>query len=152
MKDFINREKMETAIHNICAMSLNDDDARKYESLIEEYAVIHAGQVVDDMKSYVHQYSTRMDGNFCDIRDDWNNPGFIRSEIAPWGRFDDVVKSIDDGKISDEDLEKFQTWAMDWFFTAFGTWGISYNFQTLVSEMEYEEEREKREEVAEAVA
>lgn len=143
MKEFINFEDMEQTLLDLYKNCLDDENAQKYESTIEEYANINAQTIVDDMNRYVHQKDTKIIGNFCNIREDWEvTPDFIGSDVKPWGKFSDVVKSIDNGTISEEDLKKFQQWAKDWFFRAFGTWGLCYNFQTLISEMEWEEEQE----------
>lgn len=143
MKEFINFEDMEQTLLDLYKNCLDDENAQKYESTIEEYANINAQTIVDDMNRYVHQKDTKIIGNFCNIREDWEvTPDFIGSNVKPWGKFSDVVKSIDNGTISEEDLKKFQQWAKDWFFRAFGTWGLCYNFQTLISEMEWEEEQE----------
>ena len=134
---------MEQTLLNLYKECLGEEDAQKYESTIEEFANINAQTIVEDMNRYVHRKSTKIDGNFCNISEDWEYcPDFIGSEVKPWGKFSDVVKSIDDETISDEDLAKFQQWAKDWFFRAFGTWGLCYNLQTLISEMEWEEEHE----------
>ena len=134
---------MEQTLLDLYKNCLDDENAQKYESIIEEYANINAQTIVDDMNRYVHQKDTKIIGNFCNIREDWEvTPDFIGSDVKPWGKFSDVVKSIDNGTISEEDLKKFQQWAKDWFFRAFGTWGLCYNFQTLISEMEWEEEQE----------
>ena len=143
MKEFINFEDMEQTLLDLYKNCLDDENTQKYESIIEEYANINAQTIVDDMNRYVHQKDTKIIGNFCNIREDWEvTPDFIGSDVKPWGKFSDVVKSIDNGTISEEDLKKFQQWAKDWFFRAFGTWGLCYNFQTLISEMEWEEEQE----------
>lgn len=143
MKEFINFEDMEQTLLDLYKNCLDDENAQKYESTIEEYANINAQTIVDDMNRYVHQKDTKIIGNFCNIREDWEvTPDFIGSDVKPWGKFLDVVKSIDNGTISEEDLKKFQQWAKDWYFRAFGTWGLCYNFQTLISEMEWEEEQE----------
>lgn len=141
MKQLLNLEVVEETLRNLYTNCI--DNAEDFESEIEEYASINAQSICEDMRKYVHQKDTRMDGNFCNIREDWEEtPDFIGSEVKPWGKFSDVVKSIDDETISDEDLEKFQKWCLDWFFRAFGTWGLCYNFQTLISEIEYERENE----------
>ena len=141
MKQFINYDEMVETLQKLFTDSLSEEDAQKYESIIEEYANIHAEIIVEDMKKYVHQKDTKLSGNFCNIREDWEYcPEFIGSEIKPWGKFSDIVKSMDDETISDEDLAKVQTWCKDWFFRAFETWGLTYNFHELISEMEYEEE------------
>lgn len=142
MKDFLNYDDVYETFLN-----LYKEVAKNYEydysETCEMHAEISATETLESMKKYVHQKDTRMIGNFCNIREDWEETyEFIDSEIQPWGKFDDVIKSIDDETISDEDLEKFQTWAFDWFFRAFGTWGLKYNFGSYLSELEYERERE----------
>ena len=144
-KDFLNYDDVYESFLNLCKDVISDwgKDYGTWENICEDYAHNSTIETLDSMKRYVHKKNTRMDGNFCNIREDWEETyEFIGSEIQPWGMFDDVVKSIDDQTISDEDLKKFQTWALDWFFTAFGTWGYKYNFGNLVSELEYEQEME----------
>ena len=149
MKQFINQEDMEQTLLELYKGCLEEKDVAKYESIIEEYAEINAQTIAEDMNKYVHRKSTKIDGNFCNIKEDWEETyDFIGSEVKPWGKFDDVIKSIDNETISDEDLAKFQQWASDWFFCAFGTWGLCYNLKELISEMEYEEEKEKEKETA----
>ena len=132
---------MEQTLLNLYKECISDDDAAKYESIIEEYAYNCAESLCDNMREYVHQKDTRIEGNLCNIREDWEETyKFIDSEVKPWGKFDDVIKSIDNETISEEDFKKFQTWCKDWFFRAFGTFGLCYNFQSLISEMEWEEE------------
>lgn len=141
MKQFLDFEVVEETLRNLYTNCI--DDADTYEDIIEEFAYHNAEQICDDMRTYVHRKDTRMTGNFCNIREDWEEtPDFIGSEVKPWGKFDEVVKSIDEDTISEEDLKKFQQWALDWFFRAFGTFNICYNFQTLVSDLEYEKEHE----------
>lgn len=141
MKDFINYDDMYEALKEILTDALNEDEVSKYEDEIECHAEIYAQNAVESMRKYVHQKNTRIEGNFCNIREDWEDtPEFIGSEVQPWGKFDDMVKSMDDDTISDEDCKKVQTWCMDWYFRAFGTWGLTYNFQSYISELEYEEE------------
>ena len=140
MKDFINYEDMYECIKNIYTDALNEEDAIKYEDEIDCHAEHAAQDAVDSMRKYVHLKDTHIDSNLCNIRQDWEyRPEFIGSEVQPWGKFDDMVKSMDDETISDEDLKKVQQWCMDWFFRAFGTWGLEYNFQSYISELEYEE-------------
>lgn len=130
---------MYDAIVDIYTNALDEDERERYADEIEMYAEISTQGIIDDMRKYVHRKDTRMSGNFCDIREDWEyTSGFIGSDVEPWGKFDDMVKSMDDETINDEDLEKVQQWCQDWFFRAFGTWGLSYNFQTCIAELEYE--------------
>ena len=145
MKDFLNFDDVHESILGIYNSVIEDfgyEHREDFYDLAEERATFSAIGTLDSMRRYVHMKNTHINGNFCDIRDDWNHPGFVKSEINPWGDFDAVIASIDDETISDEELEKFQTWALDWFFTAFGTFGFSYNFGTTLNERIYEEELE----------
>ena len=148
-KDFLNYDNVYETFLNLFKEVVEDYgyDYDYYEEEVSWYADNSATETLESMKQYVHQKSTRMDGNFANIREDWDDiPNFVESEVKPWGKFDDIVKSIDDGTISDEDLQKFQTWALDWFFTAFGTFGLKYNFGEFISDREYDRRREYEEE------
>ena len=147
MKDFLNYDNVYETFLNLFKDVIKDYglDYGSFENETEEYADCVARKTLESMKKYVHMRDTRMNGNFCNIREDWETTyDFVVSEVKPWGNFDDVVKSIDDETISDEDLKKFQTWALDWFFTAFGTFGLKYNFGNFISEIEYEREQEEK--------
>lgn len=139
MKEFLNYDKLYSNITGLLKEVAKSYDT-DYSDECESYADELARRTVDDMKIYVHKKDTKIVGNFCDIRYDWEHPGFIPSEIEPWGSFTDVVKSIDDNTITDEELTKFQQWASDWFFYAFGTYNLRYNFGSYLSELEYEKE------------
>lgn len=147
MKDFLNYDNVYETFLNLFKDVIKDYglDYGSFECDTEAYAERVAEKTLESMKKYVHMRDTRMSGNFCNIREDWESTiNFVGSEVKPWGNFDDVVKSIDDETISDEDLKKFQTWALDWFFTAFGTFGLKYNFGNFISEIEYEREQEEK--------
>lgn len=150
--DFLNEEKHYQAIMECYKEVINEfgDDLAMGEDTAVEFAEEEAERLTEShirsMSAYVHQSDTKMMGNFADIREDWDYiPTFVKSEVTPWGRFDDVVKSIDDETISDEDLEKFQTWCEDWFWTAFGSYNIKYNFGTWLADIadEYRREEDK---------
>ena len=148
MKDFLNYDNVYETFLNLFKDVIKDYelDYGTFENETEEYADCVARGTLKSMKKYVHMRDTRISGNFCNIREDWESTfDFVKSEVKPWGNFDDVVKSIDDETISDEDLKKFQTWALDWFFTAFGTFRLQYNFGNFISEVEYEREQEEKE-------
>ena len=147
MKDFLNYDNVYETFLNLFKDVIKDYglDYGSFECDTEAYAECVAEKTLESMKKYVHMRDTKIDGNFCNIREDWVSTfSFVVSEVKPWGNFDDVVKSIDDETISDEDLKKFQTWALDWFFTAFGTFGLKYNFGNFISEIEYEREQEEK--------
>lgn len=142
---FLNEQKhYETLLSIFMDVLKNSDDPTEYEWFAEQEAESLAASHVKDMAEYVHMSDTKILGNFANIREDWDYiPDFVKSEVKPWGRFDDVVKSIDDKTISEEDLAKFQEWCQDWFFTAFGTRNLEYNFATDLGELAYYDECER---------
>ena len=93
-----------------------------------------------DMKKYLHMQNHRMDGNFANIEEDY--PAHITgtywsSEYAGddyFRLFPKMVARLDaaeDSKQADED----RAYLMDWYFEAFGTFGIKYKFQDTLSEI-----------------
>lgn len=146
--DFLNKEKHCQALLECYKEVINDyGDLAMGEDTAMEFAADAAERLTDShlksMVAYSHQVDTKMMGNFANIKDDWDYiPEFVKSEVTPWGRFDDVVKSLDDETISQADLEKFQTWCEDWFWTAFGTYNLKYNFATWLGDVDDEYRRE----------
>lgn len=135
----MNIDKMYECILELYKDALDEDDYYKYEDIAEDMAWQVATDMAMDMRKYVHQEDTSMVGNLCNIREDWETTiDFVKSDVRPWGRFDDMVRSMDEGTISEADHAKVQQWCMDWLFTAFGTYNIKYNFQTYISDLEYE--------------
>ena len=137
--DFLDRDKHFAALNE----ELQDEAKGFYDELGEDYcqevAETYANELADShvatMRGYVHQADTSQFGNYANIRQDWDvTKKFVASVIEPWGRFDDIVKSIDDETISKEDLTKFQQWCEDWYWTAYGTRWLRYNFATALSE------------------
>lgn len=93
-----------------------------------------------DMKKYLHMNNHSMPGNFAYIEDDY--PAHITgtrwsSEYAGddyFRLFPQMVARLDaaeDSKQADED----RAYLMDWYFEAFGTFGIKYKFQETLSEI-----------------
>ena len=147
-KTFLNYDKLYAALEEVFTEALeNMEDGESYDWMIEGYCEYHTQRIMDDMKEYIHKKDTSMIGNFANIRTDWEYcKEFVKSNVEPWGRFDDIVASVDNGTITDEDLAKLQEWCLDWFFTAFGTWGLKYNFQTDVADQMYIDEQERERE------
>lgn len=100
-----------------------------------------------DMKKYLHMNNHSMPGNFADIEYDY--PAHITgtrwsSEYAGddyFRLFPQMVARLDaaeDSKQADED----RAYLMDWYFDAFGTYNIKYNFSNWLSEIVYMREEE----------
>jgi len=148
MKEFINFDSMYECIKGIYTDAI--DNAEDHEDLIEDMAYNVAQGIVRDMRKYVHQNDTKIVGNFNNIRSDWD---YIKDsfwvakdenseavEIKPFGKFDDMVKGMDEGTLTDEQVWIVQQWCEGWFFETFGTYNLKYNFQNFIGELEYEEE------------
>lgn len=153
MKDFLNYESMYECIKAIYEEAI--DNPLDWEEYIEEFAHENASRFVDDMRKYVHQDDTSITGNFNDIQGDWDytkesfwvvkNDSDKAVEIKPFGSFADMVKGMHEDALTDEQVEIVQTWCEGWFFETFGTFGLKYNFQSFISELEYEREQEEQE-------
>ena len=102
-----------------------------------------------EMKKYLHLPSQRMTGNFADLRMDYPNHRtgtFLASEyegsVSEYlNLYPDMVARLDaaeDTKQANED----RAYLEEWYFKAFGTFGITYNFSNDLAEIVYNLERE----------
>ena len=102
-----------------------------------------------EMKNYLHRKSQHMDGNFADLSMDYpkhRTGTFWVSEydgpVAEYfSLYPDMVARLDsaeDSEQADEDRE----YLAEWFFDAFGTFGIKYNFSNDIDEIAYMLEEE----------
>lgn len=141
MKQYIDETKFNDTIMELLKGCI--DNPEQHESRIEEYAWEVTEGAMRSFRKLAHTKDHHMDGNFANLRDDWEHNWIARdTDVEPWGTYDELVRTMEDGSISDEQLERVQEWMQAWYFGAFGTWGICYNFQTLISEIEYRDERE----------
>ena len=160
MKDYINREKMEEELLEVLKEKMEnfgdmDDEFMnevKYDMRDDNYYELrgYVSNLVDsfnrDMRNYVHEKDTSIWGNFKNIR--WNFDDYC--PIAKTMSFDEIVSRLDNGEHS-ELTEKFLDWVNDWFFDAFGTWGICYNFGDYLTDLSCIKEEEECEYEEEAV-
>ena len=103
-----------------------------------DYMEAYVDSVVDNtirsFNTYVHREDTSIPGNFCDIRIDYRREHDGKS-------FRKVVADIDHG-IENADTKEFRDWAVEWFFTAFGTFALKYNWTTFMEEVACDDEEE----------
>lgn len=147
-RNLLNPQKLEDAFREIYTESIANwnipEDLREnVKEDVKAAAFANTQIYLQKFEEYAFKADTSIVGNFADIRLDYKRE-------KPLGEmsYDRFLELWEQDLISDETLEKFQTWAQSWFFTAFGTWGFSYNFQTGVSEMLYSYEEEEEEEYA----
>lgn len=110
------------------------------DNYIHTLAVEFAIKQNEDMKKYLHMNSHRMDGNFANIEEDYpkyRTGTFLPSEYDGDDYFDlfpEMVKRLDaaeDSERANDDREYLSSW----YFYAFGTFGIKYNFESDLSEI-----------------
>ena len=144
-RNLINHQKLEDAFREIYTDAVSGWEIPESlrESMVDEIdaaACASKDLYIQKFEEYAFKADTSIVGNFADIRLDYKRE-------KPLGEmsYDRFLELWEQDLISDETSEKFQTWAQSWFFTAFGTWIFSYNFQTGVSEMIYAFEKEEEE-------
>lgn len=150
--DYMNLDELENEIYEILHDTFKEfmddkninDSAREYleeefrhDVLVEE-AVCHASDINSDMRKYLHQTSHFIPGNLMDVELNYKMDHNCGHE-----GFVDMVKRLDAGDMTEKSKED-REWLRDWFWEAFGTFGLSYNFQTTMNERwcEYEAEYE----------
>lgn len=96
-----------------------------------------AWQFNSDMKKYLHNPDHRICGNFNNI--DYDYPYHIYGEVTyDTPLVNAMIARLDAGEDSEQANED-RNFLVDWFFETFGTHGISYNFQSDISEYLYME-------------
>lgn len=138
LDNFDNKEELEQYINDLY------DDENHIHNLAWEFA----HDVNRDMKKYLHMDSHRMDGNFADIENDY--PKYRTGTCWPtdydgddyFDLFPEMVKRLDaaeDSERANDDREYLSSW----YFYAFGTFGIKYNFSNELQDLSYDLEREE---------
>lgn len=134
MKDLevINIEMLAKEICEIYQKAVDDfwteSDAEKYalECVdVEEVAQYRAELINRDFNNYLFGRDRKgvnswdIPGNFCDIRYNY--------EQDTEKDFHEILRKLQDEPES-EDAKEFREYAVTWFFRAFGTYGLTYNF------------------------
>lgn len=104
---------------------------------IEEYAHAYAESINREMERYLHEKSQRIPGNISNVVYDYCNE---RTGVYGYdfNIFNDMVKRLDDG-MNDKQTKKDRDFLTNWYFSAFGTYWIKYNFQEMIGETIYQE-------------
>ena len=117
---------------------------KNIQSLARDFAL----ETNRDMKKYLHMNNHSMPGNFADIEEDY--PAHITGTRWPseyagddyFRLFPQMVARLDSAEDSDRAKED-RAYLEDWFFDAFGTYNIKYNFSNWLSEIVYMREEEQ---------
>ena len=123
----------------------DDEGITVSEEDAESWMVNTTISIVKDFDTYVHG-DTHIPGCLMDIKVNWN---IDHNEPANSDSFKKAIEDIDlyyerleDGTFNHCDdtvridhetrLQIFQEYAIDWFFEAFGTYGLQYNFTNFI--------------------
>ena len=156
--DYIGVESFAKTIENLYLECLNNYDnaedmeeyiADVFEKNIQSMAWDFTLEANREMKKYLHLPEQHMDGNFADLYMDYpkhRTGTFWVSEydgpVAEYfSLYPDMVARLDsaeDSEQADEDRE----YLAEWFFYAFGTYNIKYNFSNELDEIAYMLEEE----------
>lgn len=149
-KEYISIEKMAQRVLSILKDSRDgmlDDDNRDVieteysDDVLEERAWDMAYQTNNDMREYLHSKDHKIPGNFNNI--DYDYPHHIKGEVEyDFPLVSAMIARLDNGEET-EQAQADRDWLVDWFFETFGTFGISYNFETEMAEQVYCEKYEE---------
>lgn len=149
--DYIGVESFAKTIENLYRECLeNYDNAEEIEETIADLYGMNIQSLAWDftleanreMKRYLHKKDHRMIGNFANIEDDY--PARITgtrwsSEYGGDDYFDlfpQMVARLDAAEDS-EQADKDRAFLKEWYFCAFGTYNIKYNFNEDLAEICY---------------
>lgn len=105
------------------------------DEYIRERAAILVDKWNENMRDYLHQWDHEIYGNFNNVEYDY--PKFRTGEY----RYDsemlnDMIARLDAGEQS-EQASADRQFLTDWFWEAFGTFGVTYNFMDELCEQLY---------------
>ena len=120
-----------------------------FEKNIQSLAFEFTIEANREMKKYLHLDDQHMDGNFADLSMDYpkhRTGTFWLSEydgpVAEYfNLYPQMVERLDAAEDS-EQADKDREYLEEWFFYAFGTYNIKYNFSNELDEISYMLEEE----------
>jgi len=97
------------------------------DDYMDEYVDGIIEETIKSFDTYVHRDDTSMVGNFCDIRYDYEREHKGQSFRA-------LIEKID-ANMGGEDVDEFREWSVGWYFTAFGTYNLKYNWAQFMEDV-----------------
>lgn len=147
--DYIGTKSFATVIENLYRECLEKfDDAEDLEEFISDFdgrniqsmAWDFTLEVNKEMKKYLHMDSQNMNGNFANLRNDYPRHVtgvFWASDYDGddyYDLFPQTVARLDAAEDS-EQANKDRAYLEEWYFKAFGTYNIKYNFSNELEEI-----------------
>lgn len=117
------------------------------DETLNEMAFYTASSTNEDMKRYLHRSDYHMDGNFCNILEDYayyrtgkyryDRAGIVNEHKMLAAMIERLDKGVDSPRANDD-----RDYLSSWVFQAFGTFGFRYNFSTALADALYTYEHE----------
>lgn len=148
-RDYMNIEELENELYELYKKCLDEtieserSDVKDHLLLIynhyslKETVFFKASHINNDMCKYLHQDNHRIEGNFMNVE-----RNYVQDHKCTRKDFENMVKRLDSGDMS-EDSKEDREWLRSWFWEAFGSFGLTYNFQSELNDYIYEYENEK---------
>ena len=147
--DYIGVESFSKVIENLyneCLENFDDaDDLREYIAdccgkTIQDLAREFTLEANREMKKYLHLPDQHMDGNFANLYDDY--PRHVTGTFWAtdydgddyYDLYPQMVARLDAAEDS-EQADKDREYLEEWYFKAFGTYNIQYNFSNELEEI-----------------
>ena len=138
--EFLNVERFRKEIKEVLDEETKSWEPGYMQDFAEDYIDEYVEGVVDDainsFNELVHRADTSMWGNFKNIKYNWEG---YHNELPHGCTLKEVVGMIDAGE-DNETTREFKDWAVDWYFEAFGTHNLKYNWTNFMEEATYEDE------------
>lgn len=139
-RDLLDNDELTQKVQGIYENELNklidgaDEKEKPYyqsvDYVLEDYIPNTVETIQKDMYKYVSGGEYAMPNNWRQINLDWD------SDHKDGIKFSTLREKLLDG-VNDADTEEFSQWGIDWFFKAFGTFGLKYNFREAVTDIVY---------------
>lgn len=150
IRDYMNIDELENELYGLYKECLDETVESEESSVkdhlllvydyegIKEEAAFRADCINNNMRKYLHQDNHHIDGNFMNVE-----RNYMRDHKCSRKDFENMVKRLDSGDMSEESKED-REWLRSWFWEAFGTFGLTYNFKSELDDCIYEYERENK--------
>lgn len=139
-RDLLDNDELTQKVQGIYENELNklidgaDEKEKPYyqsvDYVLEDYIPDTVETIQKDMYKYVLGGEYAMPNNWRQINLDWDR------DHKDGIKFSALREKLLDG-VNDADTEEFSQWGIDWFFKAFGTFGLRYNFREAVTDIVY---------------
>ncbi len=149
VKKYMNVDRLASDILNIYKDSRDgfiNDENREFlmgeypDDYLEDIAYERAWECNADMKRYLNSKDHKIEGNFNNV--DYDYPLHVYGVVEyNKSMVSAMVERLNNGETS-EQADADRDWLVDWFWETFGTFGMTYNFDTEIGERLYEFENE----------